>query len=370
MPVPFNDLRRAFVRQQPALEAAALDVLRGGWYVMGEHGRNFERAFAQWCGVADCVGVANGTDALQLALTALNVEPGSRVVCVANAGSYAPTAIFATSALPRFVDVDDQRLLINVDEALVALEERPAAIIVTHLYGRLAPIEQICAHAARLGIPVIEDCAQAHGASRGGRKAGSFGAISCFSFYPTKNLGALGDGGACLTSNPNLAARLRALRQYGWTEKYRIGVASGRNSRLDELQAALLLCRLPQLHANNLRRREIAARYLALINHPDLRLPQLLDDDVAHLFVLRCKRRQQLLAHLRTCGVGCDVHYPIPDHRQPAWSSDLTGLSMPVTEAAADEVLSLPCFPELEEAEVDAVIAAVNAFPVDAGEGA
>ncbi len=367
MLVPFNDLRRAFDRQQPALEAAALAVLRSGWYVMGEKGRTFEHDFASWCGVADCIGVANGTDALQLALSAVDAGPGKSVACVANAGSYAPIAIFAAGAQPRFVDIDEERLLIDVDAALAALDERPAALIITHLYGRLAPVERICERAAELGIPVIEDCAQAHGAERAGRKAGSFGSIACFSFYPTKNLGALGDGGACVTNDPELAARLAQLKQYGWTEKYRIGRAGGRNSRLDELQAALLSCRLPHLADDNRRRREIARRYLAGIRHPLVNLCALDDADVAHLFVIRCPLRAQLIAHLRSRGIGCDVHYPIPDHQQPAWVGLWPDCRLPVTERAAAEVLSLPCFPELTDAEVDEVIEAVNAFPGDAG---
>jgi aminotransferase EvaB len=369
MPVPFNDLRRSVDAQAGALEAAARSVLKRGWFVLGEALAQFESAFARYCGTAECVGVANGTDALELALRAVGVAAGDRVACVANAGFYAPTAILALGAQPQFIDVDPATLLLDGEQARGALGAGVKALVVTHLYGRLAPIEALLARAAECGVPIVEDCAQAHGASRGGRRAGSFGAIGCFSFYPTKNLGALGDGGACVTSDAALAARLRALRQYGWAGKYRIELPGGRNSRLDELQAALLSVRLAGLDAGNARRREIAARYAARIRQPAVTLPPAAGpDDVVHLYVVRSPARDRLAAHLRAHGVGCDVHYPIPDHRQPAYRKRFASLRLEHTERACEQVLSLPCFPELADREVDEVAAVVNAFePAVAG---
>jgi dTDP-4-amino-4,6-dideoxygalactose transaminase len=369
MDVPFNDLRRGVAGVLPALEDAALRVLRSGWYVQGEALAQFESAFAAYCGAGHCVGVANGTDALELALRALGVVPGDRVACVANAGFYAATAVLAIGAEPQFVDIDEATLLLDAARAHEALATRPKALVVTHLFGRLAPIEALLPKARELGIPVVEDCAQAHGAQRGGVRAGAFGAIGCFSFYPTKNLGALGDGGACVTSDAQLATRLRALRQYGWAAKYRIETTGGRNSRLDELQAALLGVRLGELDRANRRRREIAARYAQRIRHPAVALPGPSgDDDVVHLYVVRSAHRDRLAASLRACGIGCDVHYPIPDHWQPAYRARFAAAGLPRTESACAQVLSLPCFPELADEEVDTVAAAVNAFdPADGG---
>jgi len=371
MAVPFNDLRRGISQAQSALAAAALGVLRSGWFVLGDALAQFESAFAAYCGTAECVGMGNGTDAIELALRALGVVSGDRVACVANAGFYASTAVLAIGAQPQFIDIDPVTLLLDVGQAREAVRMRPKALVVTHLFGRLAPIEALLPLAAQFGVPVVEDCAQAHGAERHATRAGAFGAIGCFSFYPTKNLGALGDGGACVTSDPSLAKRLRALRQYGWAGKYRIETAGGRNSRLDELQAALLRVRLPRLDAANGRRREIAARYAARIRQPAVTLPRPAGiDDVVHLFVLRSGCRDRLAEHLRAHGIGCDVHYPVPDHRQPAYREHFASVVLPQTERACAEVLSLPCFPELGVAEIDEVADVMNAFDPAAADGA
>lgn len=358
--IPVLDLASVLAPEQAAIEAAALAVLRGGRYVLGDAVRAFEREFAAWCGVADAVGVANGTDALELALRALGVRAVDAVACVANAGGYATTAILACGAVPLYVDVGEDALADPRDFARV-LAQRPRAAIVTHLYGRIADMDALCASADAAGVPLVEDCAQAHGARRAGRRAGSFGTLACFSFYPTKNLGALGDGGAVLGSEPELLDRLRALRQYGWTRRYHAQVAGGRNSRLDELQAAILRARLPALDAANARRRAIAARYCAQIRNPLLRVPARGgEDDVAHLFVVACERRAALCAHLDAHGIGWDVHYPVPDHRQPATARP--DVRLPVTERLCAEVLTLPCHPALDDAEVARVVEACNGF--------
>ena len=246
-----------------ALDAALQRVLQRQWFVLGEEVREFEREFAAWCGVAHCVTVANGTDALELALRALGVQRGDEVLCAANAGFYASTAALAMGAVPGYVDVDESTQTLSpaaLRAALAARTRKPAAVVATHLYGQLADVAGIAAVCAEAGVPWIEDCAQSHGAERGARKAGSFAPLACFSFYPTKNLGALGDGGAVTSGDVQLADRVRALRQYGWSSKYHVTEPGGRNSRLDELQAAVLRLKLGHVERQNGERREIARR--------------------------------------------------------------------------------------------------------------
>ena len=345
------------------LGACLQRVVDSGWYVLGPRVRDFEAAFARHVGARHAVGVANGTDALTLALRALGVQPGQPVVTVANAGCYASTALAQLGAQAVYVDVEPARLTMAPAALAAALAAHPvAAVIVTHLYGQMADMPRLAAlcHAAK--VPLIEDCAQAHGATLNGRQAGAWGALACFSFYPTKNLGALGDGGAVLTDDQALAERLRALRQYGWTRKYEVTVAGGANSRLDELQAAVLLAKLPHLDAANAARRAIAARYSAAFADLPLTCPPPPGPDhVMHLYVVRTPRRAALQAHLAALGIASDVHYPIADHRQPIWAHRPPP-SLPVTESACAQVLSLPCYPGLSDAQADAVIAGVRAF--------
>lgn len=361
--VPLFDAARVQAPHLPAIRAAIDGVLASGRLILGPQVAQFETAFAAYCGVAHAVGVANGSDALELALRAVGVGAGDRVVAVANAGGYATVAIRACAALPLYAEIDPETLLVDVDALAPWLAQAPRALILTHLYGRLAAVEAIAAACAARGIALIEDCAQAHGAQRDGRRAGSFGAIGCFSFYPTKNLGALGDGGALTTSDAALAARLRALRQYGWESKYQVTVAHGRNSRLDEIQAAILAAKLPRLDAENARRRAIAQAYDAGLQGTPARplAGRGGADDVVHLYVVRHARRDALRAHLVQAGIGCDVHYPVADHLQPAWRlADAPAL--PVTERAVGEILTLPCHPAMTDEEVQHVIDAVRAF--------
>ncbi len=363
MRVPFNQLQALHMSHRESLAKALLDVLDSGWFVLGPQVQRFERDFAGYCGVPHCIGVGNGSEALELALRALGVGAGDRVATVANAGYYACTAILACAARPLFVEIEDRHLQLDPQALDAVLRQRPRALVVTHLYGQLAAVESIVARCHAAGVPVIEDCAQAHGARRGGRLAGSFGDLGCFSFYPTKNLGALGDGGAVVTLDQALADRVRQLRQYGWGDKYSVELGGGRNSRLDELQAAVLNVELPLLDARNERRRQIAALYSEGINHPAIRLQQRGgDEDVVHLFVLRCQQRDRLQQHLARCGVQAVVHFPIPDHRQLALPSNDDAPNLPTTERACAEVLSLPCHPALTDAEVQHVIAACNHF--------
>lgn len=334
-------------------------VLDRFWYVLGEEVTNFEREFAQYVGVANCVTLANGSDALELALRGLEVKEGDQVVSVANAGFYGSTAIHAIGATPLYVDVDNSTLTMSVSALASALEYKPKAIIVTHLYGQLADVEELVRMTSEAGIPLIEDCAQSNGATRNGRQAGSFGKIACFSFYPTKNLGALGDGGAIVTNDADLAVRIRALRQYGWSQKYQVAYKGGRNSRLDEIQAAILREKLPHLANWNNERRRIAQRYNdAFAALPVERPCSIAEDYVAHLYVLRVKDRNTFREFLKERGVTTDVHYPIPDHSQSAYPYSGT-LQMNITESACASVVSLPCFPGLTEIEVERVVAAV-----------
>ena len=360
--VPFGDLKRQYEALRPELDAAAARVLAGGWYILGPEVRAFEEEFAAFCGVRHCVGVANGTEALHLALVGLGIGPGDEVITVANAAVYETLTILQAGARPVLVDVDPQTHTLDPALLEAALTPRTRAVMPVHLYGRMADMASILAFAERHGLRVIEDCAQAHGASQGGRAAGSMGACGCFSFYPSKNLGALGDGGAIVTDDPDLAERLRRLRQYGWSRKYYSTEPGGLNSRLDELQAALLRVKLPHLPAWNARRRELARRYTELLAGTPLELPAPHSDEehVYHLYVVRAPERDRLLEALRERGIGTDVHYPLPAHQQPIYRDFAPPGGLPVTERLAGEVLSLPIYPELTDGEADEVAATVR----------
>lgn len=275
---------------------------------------------------------------------------------VANAGGYGTAAIRAAGAEPLFVDVEPEFMLMDPSSLEARITARTRAVIATHLYGRMADMPRLLAVTAPRGLAVIEDCAQAHGALVQGKRAGAWGAAGCFSFYPTKNLGALGDGGAIVTSDAGLAERARRLRQYGWASKYRSTLAGGRNSRLDEMQAALLAVKLPLVDGWNERRRAIARRYDEALAASRARG----SSDVAHLYVLRVRDRDAARTRLAAAGIGTDVHYPIPDHLQESARGERwAACSLPVTEQCCREVLSVPCFPELTAEEVERVAAAL-----------
>ena len=346
-----------------ALHCAALRVIDSGWYALGPEVDHFEKAFATYCGAAHAIGVANGTDALELALRAVGVNAGDEVITVANAGFYTSTAILAIGAVPVYADIDSHSFLMDPDAVGRAITPGTRALVVTHLFGRLADMAPLLALAKSHGIPVIEDCAQAHGAERDGKRAGSWGDIAAFSFFPTKNLGALGDGGAVVTTRDDLAAQVRRLRQYGWSSKYTVEMTGARNSRLDELQAALLSVKLPHLDSWNRKRRDIAARYSARLRHPQVQLP-VIDgkQHVAHLYVIRCASRDALKAHLHQHGIASDIHYPILDYQQPAIAQRYAGVSLPASERCASEILTLPCYPELTMEEVDTIADCINTW--------
>ena len=360
MHVPLNDLRRSNEAYADDLRAAFDQVVGAGSFILGPQVAAFEDEFAAFCGVTNCVGLASGSDALELALRASGISADDDVITVANAGMYSTIAIRAVGARPRYVDIDDETLTLAPGQLAPSLTSRTRAIIVTHLYGRISAMDEISRFAREREIAIIEDCAQAHGARHGNAPAGSLGTIGCFSFYPTKNLGALGDAGAVTTNDAKLAARVRALRQYGWEEKYRVAIDGGRNSRLDELQAAMLRVRLPYVERENAARRRIVRAYAERIRHPLIRVPAPPEEGcAAHLAVVRSARRDSLRQYLRSRDVGTDVHYPIADHRQSV-AREADVVSLPVTERACAEVLSLPCFPSMTSDEVDHVIDACN----------
>jgi dTDP-4-amino-4,6-dideoxygalactose transaminase len=361
--VPLNDTRRQYSDLAEELDEAVRRVMAGGWYILGREHDAFEEELAAYCQTSHAVAVANGTDALELSLRALGCGPGDEVITAANAGGYTTTACLLVGVTPVFADIDPDSLEISPASVAEALTGRTKAVVVTHLYGKMADIEGVQRAVAGRGIRIIEDCAQAHGAMRGGERAGSFGDLAAFSFYPTKNLGAMGDGGAIVTDCAELADRLRQLRQYGWDEKYHAAIAGGRNSRMDEIQAAILRRKLPRLDHWNERRRAIVTQYRHAAANTSLRIVHEEGSDyVAHLCVARHPDRDGLRRFLEARGVSTAIHYPVPDHRQPS----LEGLpwrkaDLGVTEAAVDEIVTLPCFAEMTQEEIDHVCDALRA---------
>jgi len=360
--IPFNDLTRQLTLVEDDLRRAADRVIQSGWYILGAEGEAFEAEFARYCGVSHCVGVGNGTDALEIALRATGIGQGNQVATVANAGFYTSTALLAIGARPVFIDVNPANHLMDVDHLEQTLQKRKiSAVVVTHLYGLLHEMDHLLNLSKRYNVPLIEDCAQAHGAVRAGKKSGSFGHVAAFSFYPTKNLGAIGDGGAITTNDPAVAAKLRSLRQYGWESKYRALNKGGQNSRLDEIQAAALRAKLPFLDDWNRRRRGIALEYSSRINNPRVTCPPARGEEyVAHLYVIACDNRDELRAHMSGASIATDIHYPVADHNQPAMTGYITEVEVPATEALISRIITLPCYPELTEGEVTRVIDAVN----------
>lgn len=353
MKVPLNDLSRGLGASQELQEAVAR-VAASGWYVHGPEHQAFEQEFAAYCGVAACVGVASGTDALELGLRAVADPTAGTVLTAANAGGYTSVAARRAGFTVRYADIDPGTHCLDPADVEKRLEG-VAVVVLTHLYGRLGPAEDLAALCRNRGIALLEDCAQSAGARRDGRRAGSFGQVGTYSFYPTKNLAALGDGGAIITDDPATADRLRQLRQYGWSGKYAIAVDGGRNSRLDEMQAAVLRLRLRCLDDDNARRRSVVGRYVAAAGDAVTVLPATGEDHVGHLAVALAQDRGALRSRLADAGIQTDVHYPVPDHRQPAFAGEYEDTHLPVTEQAVSRVFSLPCFPQLTDDEVDAV---------------
>lgn len=354
-----NDLRRAYLADAADIDTAVSRVVQSGWYALGPEVEAFEAEFAQYCGVDRAIGLGNGTDALELSLRAIGVQTGDQVIVAPNAGGYSTTAIRAIGAIPVYADIDPVTLSIDPKRVAELLADADTShnkvkcIIVTHLFGILGDVKALRAIADQAGVMLLEDGAQAHGASFGGVRAGAFGDIAAFSFYPSKNLGAIGDAGAVVTSNEQLAQRVRELRQYGWGAKYRVEHAGGGNSRLDPIQAAALRVRLSRLDQRNDRRRELVERYAQELEPMGIRVVRSAGESfVGHLCVIEYPNRDQLAASLKELGIASDVHYPILDPDQPAWremesrSGDLS-----VSRAMGSRILTLPLFPEMTDQE-------------------
>jgi len=362
--VPMNDLVRALTSQRCALTTSFERVLDAGWLIGGPQVDTFERALSHFVGVDHTVGVANGTDALEIALRSLMPTGRHTVVTAANCGGYTTVAALRANFRVSFADIDPETLLLDSGsvETIITDNDDIGVVVATHLYGRASDIDSLKTLCEPLGIKILEDCAQAIGAEQADQRVGGLGDAGAFSFYPTKNLGALGDGGAITTNDKDVARKARALHQYGWDHKYEITQDGGRNSRLDELQAALLLARLPQLEQWNERRRQIIARYSAAASDRISVLPTEGRNHVGHLAVVLTDDRDELRHHMEEHKVRTDIHYPIPDYRQPALTAHFPRVSLPVTEHVVKRILSVPVFPEMAEAEIEQVCDALATF--------
>ena len=358
--IPFNDLRPVQAMLGSALSAAARRVLESGWYILGPELESFEAEFAAYHGVRHAVGVANGTDAVELALRALGIGPGDEVVTVSHTAVATVCAVERTGAAPVLVDIDAATYTMDPAAAAAAVTPRTRAIVPVHLYGQPADMTALAGLAARHGLALVEDCAQAHGARWQGRLAGTMGHLGAFSFYPTKNLGAYGDAGAVITDDPRLAERVRSLRNYGQRDRYQ-HVEPGQNSRLDELQAALLRVKLEHLDEHNAVRRRLAGEYSERLTGVATPASRGEAEHVFHLYVVRHPRRDELRDTLATCGIQTLIHYPVPVHLQPAYAhlGHLPG-SLPATESAARDILSLPLFVGLGSEAVAQVADAIG----------
>lgn len=361
--IPFTSLKRSFEAYRDEYEEAVVRVLRSGWYILGCELSSFESEFAAYLGVGECVGVGCGQDALILAVRALDIGLGDEVIVAGN--TYIATVLGVTEnrATPVFVDCND---FYQIDEALIerAITEKTKAVLVTNLYGQCSNLSAVRSICDKYDLKLIEDCAQCHGARFDGMMGGAVGDISCFSFYPTKPLGAFGDAGAVVTNDDKLADKVRMLRNYGSREKYH-NETTGINSRLDEMQAAALRVGLSHLDESNAERIRIAKRYLSEINNFAIELPRMHEraDHVFHIFAVRCKDREGLRKHLASCGVQTQIHYPIPPHKAQCYKGeDFADVSLPVTERLSAEQLSLPIYAGMPNDEIDAVVAAVNSF--------
>ena len=358
--IPVFDLKAQYAALKDELDQAALGVLASGWFIQGAEHAAFEREFAAYCEAEHAVGVANGTDAIRIGLAALGVGPGDEVVTVANVGMPPVVAVKEAGAVPVFVDVDPATRNLDPSKLAAALTPKTRAVLAVHLFGHPVDVDAILDVIRPRGIKLLEDCAQAHGARYKARRVGSLGDAAAFSFYPTKNLGAYGDGGCLTTNDADVADRARLLRGYGWRQRY-LSESHGVNSRLDELQAAILRVKLRHLDAANEERRRRAALYDEALKGVAVPATMPWAEPVYHLYVVETDGRDELKAALAAAGVGSDVHYPLPSHLQPA-CADL-GLSkgaLPVTERLADRVLSLPMYPELPLEHVERVAAIVS----------
>jgi len=367
--IPFNDLRRQYEMFATEIEAETLKVLRTGWWLNGTQVRDFAAAFATYVGATHCIPVSNGTDAIELALKASGIKaPDGEVITVANAGGYTTTAARSTGLVPVYADVEESTQVMSILSAIGCVSDRTGVVVATHLYGNTVDVVELRRRLEEIGrgdIVIIEDCAQAHGARVNGRIVGSIGDMSTFSFYPTKNLGAMGDAGAVVTSSDEFAAKVRSLQQYGWGSKYQIVDQGGRNSRMDEVQAAILRTILPSLDRLNAERADILSRYQSAAAS-GVAFIERRRGAVVHLAVAMTDRRDDLRKFLAGRGIATDIHYPILDCDQPAWRDQPMRVSadnLAVSRRAINRILSVPCFVGMTGGEIDQVASALAEFP-------
>ncbi len=364
MKVPFGDISRQYKKYKKEFDSIISGVFGKGSFILGESLKSFEENFARYLGVNHAIGVANGTEALFLALKAAGIGNGDEVITVPNTAVPTISAIDSAGAKPVFVDIEENTFNIDPLKIESAITSKTKAIVPVHLYGNPCNMEKITRIAGGHNLKIIEDCAQAHGAEYKGKKAGTFGDYGAFSFYPSKNLGANGDGGMVVTNSNELAEKIRLLRNYGFADRYN-SVLRGYNSRLDEIQAALLDFKLTKLDEWNKRRHWIADRYMGELNKLPIILPSVFPgyDHVFHLFVIRVKERQKFLEFMSGKGINIIIHYPIPIHLQPAYEFlNYKKGDFPITEKVSEEILSLPIYPELEEKEINYIIAKIIIF--------
>jgi len=370
--LPFADPGAGYRALRGEIDAAVARALASGWYILGKEGEAFEAEYAAWLGPDQhAVGCANGTDAIMLILRGLGIGPGSTVVTVSHTAVATVAAIEMAGATPLLLDIDSDTYTMDPDELASVLEAPPPglppirAVIPVHIYGQAVDLTRIAALCEKAGVALIEDCAQCHGATHAGRKLGTIGIAAAYSLYPTKNLGALGDGGVLTSRDKALAERIGAIRQYGWKQRY-VSDLVGVNSRLDEVQAAILRVKLKHLDAQNARRRAIAAQYDAALEGTGLTPPlrRAEAEHVFHLYVLRHTDRDAIMARLKAQGIGTGIHYPVPVHAQPAYAGRvaLGPAGCAETAQAAREVFSLPMYPELTDAQVARVCEAIRAL--------
>jgi len=360
-PIPQACPLSQYLAHRAEIDAVVQQVMSAGRYILGHEVEEFEKEYADYIGTRFAIGVASGTDALVLALRACKVGPGDEVITSPHTAVATVAAIELAGAVPVLVDIEPDTFLIDPSKIETAISSRTRAIIPIHLFGQPADLSAILAIAQHHAIHVIEDCAQAHGALYCGKRVGSWGSAGCFSFYPTKNLGAIGDGGMVVTDDNNLAGEVRQLREYGWRQRF-ISEVPGLNSRLDEIQAAILRVKLRHLDRDNERRRQIAEQYTHALS-AQLVVPVVKADrtSVFHQYVVRSSVRGDLQSSLRGQGVGTAIHYPTPIHLQPAYRGRIGDSgSFPVAERAAEEILSLPMYPELETAQIERVVDAIT----------
>jgi len=365
--IPVVNLKAQFSAHEKSIRDAVNRVFKSGRYILGREVCRFEEEFSAFVGATNCVGVGSGTDAIALGLKSLGVVTGDEVITVSHTAVATVAAIEQIGAVPVFVDIDPVSRCMDSQRVATMISAKTKALVVVHIYGQPADMQAIMSIARNNGLKVLEDCAQAHGAEIFGKKVGTFGDAAAFSFYPTKNLGAMGDGGAVVTNEMEAGLKCKWLREYGWKDRY-ISHIPGLNSRLDEIQAAILRVKLESLERDNERRRSIASRYKAALQGGAITAPAEIDGTLhaMHLYVVESQKRDELQVYLKKHGIFSSIHYPVPIHRQPAYLGKIRGRrNLPVTETLYEKILTLPMYPELSDEDVTKICAALSGFEED-----